>query len=343
MAEQRTTLTDVAKYCGVSQSTVSLIYNNHPLAGRLSEETVKKVQEAIEELNYHPSQAARNLATGSTGNIGLCISMSDRLSRQEPWLLEVMGGIIEVLSDRGYNFLLSIFRDQDPTPAYQSIVRSSQVDGLILYSPKVSDRTIKSLETTDLEFILCGKNPHLPRASYVDLDNTALAYEATSKLIEKGHNRIAFVHSSLEYQSYLERYWGYRKALQENYLEEQLLLLAEFPPQKAIVESIQNKGTTAFLVACASAAPLVYEAAKHCELKIPEELSLIALDDLAMAPYLDPPLTCYRIPHRQLGKLSAQYLIERIQGERKGKIQELLEYEYVARGSVARRITNGGI
>lgn len=334
MVQKRSTLADVAKLSGVSRSTVSLIYNNHPLAKRLSVETVQKVREAIEKLNYHPSQAARNLATGSTGTIGLCIPMSDRLSRQEPWLLEVMGGIIDVLSANGYNFHLSIFHDQDTMPAYENIIRSSQVDGLILYSPKIADLRIKNLETTSMPFILCGKNPHLPQGSYVDIDNFALAYDATLKLINSGHTRIEFVHVSLEYQSYLERYHGYEKALQEHGLEPQLLLLQDLDPLEAIVESIQDKGTTAFLMADATVSTLVYEAAKLCGKGIPEALSLIALDDLPIAPYLDPPLTCYRIPHRQLGKCAAHYLLERILGEREDAIRKLLDFEYVKRRSV---------
>ena len=335
MAKKRTTLADVAKFSGVSPATVSLVYNNHPLGKRLSDETVKKVREAIAKLDYRPQQAARNLATGTTGNIGLLIPFSDELSREEPWLLEVMGGIIGVVSPHGYNFMLSISADSGSHASYQNIAQSSQVDGLILYSPELADLSIRSLEGTNLKFILCGKNPHLSQASSVDVDNIALGYEATAKFITRGHSKIAFVHASLEYQSYLERYRGYRKALEEAGLREELLLLGKNASSEAIVESI-SRGTTAFFLAHAAASPHVYEAAKKCGKKIPEDVSLLAADDLPVAPFLTPPLSCFRLPHRMLGECAAKNLLAKISGERQGEIQELLDFAYVERGSVAK-------
>lgn len=237
-----------------------------------------------------------------------------------------------MLEEHRYDFQLSIFHDQDPEPAYSRLAGSQGVDGLILYSPRLADQQIKKMEETTLPFVFCGRNPNLPEASFVDVDNVKLGYEGTAKLIEAGHSRIAFVHLSLAYQSYLERYQGYQKALGEYGLKEELLLLEGLDPQAAMIKSIKG-GSTAFFLAHAGFAPLVYEAAKLTRRQIPAELSLIAADDLPLAPYLVPALSSFQIPHRELGKRAAEILMAKILGKEEER-QVILPHTYIRRGSI---------
>ncbi|MCM3118673.1 LacI family transcriptional regulator [Neobacillus sp. MER 74] len=323
---------DVALKAGVSPSTVSRVINNN---GYVAMEVRKRIEAAIAELNYIPNRAAQNLRMKSYKQIA-CISPSINNS----FFAEMFMGIEEMAIEVGYS--LSLYNITKKKPDFLKQVVEGPYDGLILLASHelimIKDilENIKKMPLSiywdridKLNIPLKAEIPHV----YVDLKK--VMRQSVNHLITNGHKEILFLgHYYQKEKSSNPRYKGYEMAMKEHNLEikEYYRIFVEMYEDKLTtgyeaIKMLLDKGQYFTAVAAsndllaAGAIRAIIESGK----KVPEDISVIGVDNIELAKIVTPTLTTMNIPKREIGKMLVQQLMDQIQNE--NTIEKSIEVE----------------
>ena len=330
------TIFDVAKRAGVSKSSVSRVLNGGPV----SPKTRKAVLEAIEELGYRPSVAARGLVTKRSQTVGFVLT-----DVADPYYSEIIRGVEAALSEKGYSLILCSARwDNARELNYIRMLAEHRVDGLLVLS-SLTTANEDALQTlsTEMERPVVFLDRSSPGTSFdsVGVDDFTAAAGAVRHLVNLGHARIAHVTGPLNYHSGVRRLQGYRHALAQAGIEIDESLIAEGNFTKrggyeAAVRllSLKNRPTAIFAANDISALG-VWQAAREFGLRIPEDLALVGFDDIELLNLADIPLTTVRQPRYDFGYVGTQILLTRIEESEKPKKrrQVILPTELIIRRS----------
>jgi len=332
----RVRIKDVAEYAGVSTATVSHVVNKTRF---VSEETRRKVLEAIEVLNYQPSAIARGLATNATCTIGLIIS-----DITNPFFTAVARGVEDKINRHGYHTILSN-TDEDPEreDEYLRLLSARQIDGLIIAPARIhSDRLIQ-MSDSGMPIVLIDRGATGVRAPLVAVDNEGGAYQAVKYLIGLGHRQIGILMGMETISTHVLRLNGYKRALTEAGLplDENLIARTDnwlylpqadqvtILPPKSLTNvqmtpttynalqqllDLPNRPTAIFVTNNQMTLGTLY-ALKERKLRCPADISIISFDDHDWAPLFDPPITVVRQPTYHLGQTAASLLMRLIKGE----------------------------
>jgi len=200
----KVTIRDVATKCGVSVATVSRVINNSEL---VTEDTKQKVRLVIEELGFIPNTNARGLSTKKTNTIGVIVP-----NISNPFFGELIEGAEQAASDKGYNIIiLNSGYNNEKTFKDIMVLKSRDVDGIIMSSADIDEKTLDHLYHNNIPFVLMGPIEYKYPLNYVSVDNCEGARIAVDHLIKLGHNRIAYCTGN--YDNYLNqlRFEGYKK------------------------------------------------------------------------------------------------------------------------------------
>jgi DNA-binding LacI/PurR family transcriptional regulator len=306
---------DVAKKAGVSVVTVSRVLNNSP---NVRESNRQKVMDAINELDYKPNAAARSLARGNTGMIGLVIPTID-----DPFMSRAMLSAEKALRELGMFLVVSFALDDvDFTDSNcVKLFREDRVDGILIMSPIKDEGYIMELKKRDFPFVLLDQHHTGLQVPSVTVDNFYGGYQAAMSLIQGGAKKAAHICGSAIYESSIERLNGFKKALEDNGIEpdDELIVQGEFS-----VESGYNAACDWFkkgiipdgiFAADDKIAFGVLDAAKKFKLKVPEDVSVIGYDDHPFASSLHPGLSTIRQPAEELGRSGVELLLDVIKGK----------------------------
>ncbi len=206
---KKVTLQDVANKAGVSKTTASLVLRHNP---RISEPTRKRVLAAVESLDYVYNQRAASLRTQRSDTIGLIVS-----DLSNPFYAELTTGIQKELGKNHIGLLLGItFDDMDTHQHLGTTMLERDVDGLILVPPAgVDESTIRKLANHIPVVLLTRYIPNL-EIDYVGTDNELGGRRAVEHLIEKGHQRIAFIGGHEASSARRDRLRGYSSMLERH-------------------------------------------------------------------------------------------------------------------------------
>lgn len=184
------TLADVAAVADVSRQTVSNALNE---PGLLRPETLARVRAAIDQLGYTPNRAARNLRTRTSGVVGLQISPA-REGTAEATPDRFVHTLVETCRTAGLHVLLFAPDPADPVTAYDELVRSTSVDAFVVTETFRDHPQAAWLGERGIPFVAFGRPWEPSRAhTWVDVDGAAGTRQATRHLVERGHDRIAWV------------------------------------------------------------------------------------------------------------------------------------------------------
>jgi LacI family transcriptional regulator len=334
---KRVTSFDVAREAGVSRTTVSLVLNNVTNIS-INTGTRERVLEAARKLNYHPDASGRKLVSGKSSTVGLVLQQSADQIIADAFLLHVMMGIEQSVSQSGFHVLL---KPNDPThpQGYTQLVSENLVDGIIVSGPRQDDEDLKRFYESGFPVVLMGQlnENTLP---FVDVNAVEGAAAATRHLIQLGHRRIALItNASLQYTSAQQRRQGYIQALNEAGIpaEEALMREGAYTSESGF-EAMQlilalPVLPTAVFVASDVVALGAMQAIRNAGMRIPEDMAVVGFDDIPMAPYFDPPLTTIRLPAFQLGWTAGKQLIALMLGRTLEQHSILLDSELVVRKS----------
>ena len=309
----RPTIKDVAKMAEVSIATVSLVLNNNQ---RISKGTRRKVNDAIETLNYHPSRSARGLASHKTGNLGFIIT-DNHFLRTEPFYTRVFLGTEFEAREKNYYVLLSTintdFKKSDPLPRF---ILERNFDGIII-AGRVSDAFIKVLGNYKVPVVFVDYNPSFNGHANVLTDNINGGILASEHLLDRGHKNIAFIGGEISHPSIYERLQGYKTAIQNaNFKIDQELIVTneEFLSRQNGFKCTQllfsnRKDVTAIFAANDATAIGALQYLKDNGYRVPEDVSVIGFDDVEADLLIDPPLSTIRVPKIEIGTEAVQLLI----------------------------------
>ena len=204
-----TKLTDVAKYAGVSPTTVSRVLNNR---GYISEKTKNKVHEAIEALNYHPNSIARSLGGKSTGLIGLIF-----YDTSHPFFGELISKLETGLFERGYKSILcNSANSPDKERRYLDMLAANKVDGIISGTHNLNIEEYKKIQAPIVSF---DRNlaSNIP---VIGSDNFDGGKKATNYLIDSGAKNIHLINSHPSSNNPTdERTLAYLEVMKEHHLQ----------------------------------------------------------------------------------------------------------------------------
>ncbi len=312
------TIKDIARLAGVDPSTVSRVIADNP---RISTKTKEKVLKVMEELDFHPNAIARSLANRSTKTIGVIMPHSTEQVFVNPFFTEIMRGIGVSALKRGYYVLFSTGNSsEEEYKATSRLVNEKRVDGLVLLTSRIGDKTIDSLRKKHFPFVVVGKPSNMEDVNWVDNDNQEAGFLATEYLIKLGHERIGFIGGEFTYVFMGERFKGYKKALDSYSIKfgKELLSLGEFVEEggyNAVKKLLIHKNRpTAIVVADDLMAFGAMRAIKEQGLTIPDDISVISFNDTPLASYVDPPLSSMEIFVYDLGYNASETLIDQLQG-----------------------------
>jgi DNA-binding LacI/PurR family transcriptional regulator len=309
---QHVSIKDIARAAKVSHPTVSRALSNSPL---VKGETAKRIRQIAASLGYRPSAIARSLATKRTKTIGVVVT-----SIADPFIADVVSGVEEAANDHGYSvFLANSNANPDREVRVVHSFHERRVDGILVTASRVGALYVPLLSQLKVPIVLIN-NQHPDETDEfiysVTIDNIKASHEVMRHLIGLGHKRIAYIGDRGGFQSDIERLAGYRQALAfAGYLFlPELVVHGDGKPAgggQAMEQllALRNPPTAVFCYNDMSALGALRALHRH-GIKVPEDLSLVGFDDLAIASYTSPLLTTVSQPKQQMGRMAMEIMIK---------------------------------
>ena len=326
----------VAALAKVSIATVSRTVNGSPaVSDRLS----KRVWQAIEQLNYFPNTHARTLVSGRSRLFGIIVE-----NITNPFFPELIQSFEEVAVAHGYEILVSS-SNSDPAILANCVRRmlERKVDGVAVLSFGAEEPVLDQLVNRDIPMVLAEFRLGDPKVSTILLDYNTGIRAAVNHLVELGHRKIAFLAGPYKLHSAITRENDYRRAMEAVGLEVQRKWIIEcdhtlkggvvgFGKLRAL-----SAPPTAILCSNDMTAIGVLRAAYNAGLRVPQDLSVIGLDDIDFAEFTLPPLTTIRLSRHDLAQAAFEALRQQAEEPVAAKIQRefLVSTSLVVRGSTA--------
>ncbi|MEX3785404.1 LacI family DNA-binding transcriptional regulator [Paraburkholderia sp. BR14374] len=308
------TIKDVAAHAGFSIATVSRAINAPHTVNPI---TLDKVRQSIDALNFRPSPLGRQLRGERTRLIGVVLP-----TLANPVFAECLQGIDDLASAQGYRLMLMTTQyDVDRERHAIETLREHRVEGLILTVADADTHPLlDELDRDGLLYVLMH-NDTVRRPS-VSVDNRLAAYDGVRRLIANGHRRILMLAGSFAASDRArQRHLGYTQAMQQAGLTAAPALEVDFnadelaPSVLAHLTHGANRPTALF---CSNdlLAMVVMRGLRRARLKIPQDMSILGFDGLAMGELLSPALASICAPNREIGRAAWQRLLARIGGAR---------------------------
>ncbi len=326
---------DIAQLAGVSVATVSRALAKPEV---VRPATVRKVQRAIEKLEYRPNAVASSLRRQRSETIIVVVPEFNA-----PFFSGVVHGIENVAHNNNYRILIGETRgNQERLDRYTSMVTSKSADGLILLGallPTIVQECLAQGKPTPIPLVLaCERFDGLGGPS-VQIDNIAASWTATAHLIEAGHRIIATITGPQTNTLGRDRLEGFRAAMEAAglSLDDEQEVEGGFTVESGFLgmKRLLNSAPRATAVFCASdeMAMGALKAIHDAGLSVPEDIALVGFDDIHFAEFCCPPLTTIAQPAGEIGNVAMELMIELL-----GKIpnlpkQVILPYRLVERAS----------
>lgn len=316
----KTTIKDVAVMAGVSFKTVSRVINRE---GSVKPDTLEKVMQAIQALNYQPNNAARNLAGTSSYTIGFVYDNPNAY-----YVIDMQNGILSECREKGYELLIHpcSINNKNILDEIKTLVKHSQLAGLVI-SPPLSEMpyVIEALQALDVSFvrIVSGSNENKETSPCIFIHDHEAAQEITEHLIEQGHNRIAFIGGDKVHHSTGERYNGYLQALSEHNIDkrEEYIFDGHYTFESGVegakhLLALENPPTAVFCCNDEIAAGTLF-ASRMMNFDVPGQLSIAGFEDSPFSRQTWPKITTAAQPTNIIARQAAATLISHIISKRK--------------------------
>lgn len=330
----RATMQDVARRAGVTKGTVSK-YLNAGAGYYVAAETRARIEAAIRELDFEPNAIAQGLTQNRTMTIGLVAA-----DIRNPFYPDLVAGVQRIVEPAGYTLVLGS-SGSDPERE-RAIVRSMlrrQVDGVILSSARMRESELESLIQSGVRVVLASRNLLELVTDTVVTDNRAGGQLAVEHLARLGHRRIAHIAGPQDVVPFRDRLEGFRLGMQAHGLDVDESLIQEVSSSFAggadVAERIFSHSPmpTAIFVANDNIALRVMDVARKHALRIPEDVSIVGFDNIALAENSFIALTTIDSQAGLLGEDAATMLLDRL---RAGDIPPYQDIHNVAHPPILR-------
>ena len=339
---------EVAKKAGVSASTVSNVLNGRH--DKMRPETKRRVLQAIEQLNYTPNVAARQLKSGQNSSIGLIVP-----SVANPFWGSVAHHVERAARQRGYNLLIgNAERDPEVETRYAEAMLSSGITGVILGSSPLSFDYLRDVTARGLKVAAVDQRVRVAKdivTCGVSVDQELGGTMAAQHLIGLGHKRIAMVSGPIKTNSRIGRMNGVKMALARAGLQlpDNLVWqgggVSGFGDMEGaelgrvgVRELLSRDNPPTGIVAGNDMYALgAYAGARDLGFRVPEDISIVGFDDIVLAEIAQPALTTIRQPVPAMAELVVRMLIAHVEGSVHADEPAFIDVtpQLVVRGSTA--------
>jgi LacI family transcriptional regulator len=336
---------DVARKADVSVGTVSRVFHNH---SNVAEEIRGRVLQAAADLGYTKSisQTPKERVLKEIGFL-YCLPVDDAAAMNNPFWSHILRGAEREAHQSNIKVTYKAISDLTPIPkSFVATIRDMKLDGILLLGPAEKE-TIEIFKQTRIPLVLVDNHVAGISVDSVLCDNFEGAQLAVNFLIEQGHRHIAFIggpvlDSAHPHKIYTieRRLAGYRTALLDAGLsvDDRLLESSLLYPESAYEACkrllVRNIPFTAVFCANDEIAIGAMKALQDAGKRIPEDISLIGFDDIALVGHLNPALTTIRINKEALGSMAVKNLLIRAKDPTMVSVSCVLEVELIKRDSV---------
>lgn len=343
MVNKEITIKDVANLAECSPTTVSRVINNsdHPV----SKETEEKVRDAIEKLNFSPNRIAQGLKSDKSNIIGIIVH-----DICDSYFAQMVKGLEEFIS--GHEYIVNIYntgRSIDKEIHAANMLKANRADAVVFAGSALMDEKYKTEMSKIIEQLkskqteLLGVTPHPFAIRNINLGNEKAAKLIGEYLIKNGHKNIAYIEGPQKLYTNHLRKKGLKKVLAKNNLtlKEELIFNGDFTfegGREAALKLLDKIDSITAVVAAndATALGLMWELDNQ-GYKVPEDISVVGIDDLPEAKYSYPPLTTVALPIYELGTNMGKYLLSRLKNNEDYEFENV-EINLVERESVKKII-----
>lgn len=339
------TIYDIAAKAGVSAMTVSRVINN---TGKISDKTRSKVRRVMDELGYVPNQMARSLVLQQSHLLFLLIT-----DITNPFYTTLARGAEDAAKKYGYRLLFGNSDESlDKEKDYLDTILATRADG-VLIAP-TGDASLPHLETLrkhGIPFVLLDREVPGMESDIVLGDSKEGARRLVDHLVSLGHKRIAMINGAGNVSSARMRFEGYREALKLNDLvfDDRYVLETAFGPRNDLTAierwlEAMNPTPTAIIAGNNVLAVEVYRTLTAQGKQVPDDMSLVCIDDLGPLSEINPFMTVIAQQAYQFGYLGLQMLVERLKERGESAMpwrKIVLPAEMIVRRSAVERDASG--
>jgi len=336
-----TNIQDVANAARVSKSTVSRVLSGN--YEYMREETRIRVEQAIQELNFRPSSVARSMTSRRTHTAAMLIS-----DVANPFYAEVIHGVEAQAFKNGYDiFLCNTNYDVERGLALIRSLIDKRVDGVLVMSSSMSDEWLSELENNSVPVValdwtvnLSGKNINTIQVEFSTGINAAVNH-----LVNLGHKNFAHISGPLNLRTSQTRRDNFFQALNNHNIPPESVIVVEGNlemgggRQAALQLLNLPKMPTAIFAANDLTAIGAINELRSRGIRIPEDISIVGLDDIWLARETDPPLTTVALPSREIGDMAMALLLKSLESNENGngfvQTAEVVQTSLVIRRSTA--------
>lgn len=310
------TIKDVAKLAEVSISTVSRVINE---SKPVSPEARRKVLHAIETLGYEPNEVARSLVTKKSNLIGVIV---DDIG--SPYVSQIVRGVEEIGRMYNYDIILSSsYGNAETELKFLQLLKTKQVEGIILVSEIINQAVVDYMKNSKLEFMYLNRYYNIPELPTIALDNKKAVKMMMDYLIEEGHNKILYLTQETDIDKTIEKekIEAYKESI-ESIGEEPILVQIDnhridggYKIGREIVKMKEEKGITAVFCCQDELAIGLMNYLYDNNINVPEDLSVVGYGDINVASIYRPTLTTIKEPYYDMGAISIRKMLKKLIGE----------------------------
>ncbi|MGL5379489.1 LacI family DNA-binding transcriptional regulator [Clostridium sp.] len=313
----KVTINDIAEKANTSKTTVSFYLNGK--FEKMSPDTKRRIEQAIEETNYSPSIMARSLKLKKSSLIGVVVA-----DITNPFSNNVVKGIEEVVKSAGYQILIgsSNFNYINEEKYIDSMLDMG-VDGFIVQPTLKFNNIVSKIEERGKKLVFLDSVSNDFKGKWVKTNNYEVTYEAMKKLVEKGYEEFILVTSDPELlMARTERKRGFEDALKDSNIGATTIIVEDDIDYLELSEILKDKveenkkifKKTLIFAINGKTLQKVFMASKTKEWNVPNEVGIIGFDNWDWTIYASPSVTTIDQPTYDEGKHAAEILIEMIEG-----------------------------
>lgn len=333
------TMRDVAKACGVSPATVSIVFNGAPLSRYIAAETKDKVLKAVESLGYRPNAAARFLRNNRSQTVGVLL-----FDITDAFCTPILRGIGDALYATSHvPIITDTLNRTDRFERYLEIMLERQVEGLIVIANwLVMDiNLLADMAKRKIPVVTVGWESERQSISSVMVDNEAGVRLALEHLYLLGHRRIAFIRGPKSLADSEPRWNGIRKFARSAGLEIDPELVVTLPDRtnpnsafedaRRLTEGLLRKKRrfTALSTFDDITAFGAMRALHQAGLRVPADCAVVGFDDVAPAETITPGLTTVHQPLEKMGAIAVSVVMEGVQATREKRAQTVVQHKLI--------------
>jgi DNA-binding LacI/PurR family transcriptional regulator len=334
--EGRVTLKFLAEYLELSPTTVSVVITGSPLASTIAKQTQARIWDAVHRFQYRPNLFARYLQAKRTYSIAVLVpEIGDQFSAM------LIRGIESKLAEAKFNYFVEShgFAPQE-VENYPDLLMDRQVEGMIfINTPLKKAMPVPVVAISDIT--------NAPGVTRVVIDNYQLVLAAIRHLKDLGHMRMAFFKGPANNGDTEARWAAIIRAAAENgvavrkeliattgnYFEAKSMMERGYQAAMTLIQG--SREFTAVLAFNDGSAIGAIRAIQDSGLRVPDDISVIGVDDIQLANFTSPRLTTIRQPLKEMGAIAASTVLRRIHGEAVPE-QTVIQPEIVVRESTTR-------